>query len=340
MRTLCFVKILISILCLTMWSSCQNDRDVFELKYPGYFPEPHYSFEGNPLSKEKFELGRKLFHDPILSVDSTISCASCHAQVHAFADHNTALSTGVFNRLGTRNSPAIFNMAWQTSFMWDGGINHIEVMPLGPITNKLEMAEDMANVVHKINRNPGYVKLFEKAFGEGPVNSQKVFFALAQYMSMLVSADSKYDKMRQGKARFTPEESEGYALFQSKCAGCHTEPLFTDNSFRNNGLLPDPDDTGRGLITLDPADLYTFKVPSLRNVALTYPYMHDGSLRNLKEVLDHYDAGIVVHENTDPLLVQSGQKGIRMSEKEKSAMLAFLHTLTDYTFISNPLYSE
>ena len=255
-----------------IWNiSCQDDRDKsdFGLAYPDYFPTPHYQFEKNTLTSEGFELGRALFFDPILSVDSTISCASCHSQGHAFADHNTALSSGIFGKTGNRNSPAMFNLAWQPVFMWDGGINHIEVMPLAPITNEVEMGENMLKVASKLSRNSSYSKRFQRIFGEKPIESQQIFYVLAQYMSMLVSADAKYDRYRQGKESLSADEQDGLQIFRNKCASCHTEPLFTDFSLRNTGLEVLNDDLGFGRIKLEVADRYIFKVPSCRNVVLT-----------------------------------------------------------------------
>ncbi len=323
-----------------MFLSCRDEEKIFEMKYPSYFPTPHYNFTKNKLTKEGFELGRALFFDPILSIDSTISCESCHAQVHAFADHNVALSTGVFSRKGQRNSPAIINAAWHTSFMWDGGINHIEIMPFGPIDNINEMNETLPNILKKLNGHPKYPNRFKNVFGEGPIHSQQVFYALAQYMGMLISDDSKYDQMRQGKNSFSVQEEKGYKLFQEHCTSCHKEPLFTDFSFRNIGLPNKNEDLGRAQITLDTNDNYKFKVPTLRNVALTYPYMHDGSIRTLQDVLDHYTDGITPYHNIDIAFRQYNKLGFVLSDTEKEDIITFLHTLTDYNFISKHHFSE
>lgn len=329
-------------LLIVLAVSCIDDQGEsgFGLTYPGYFPTPHYQSAKNPITKDGFLLGRALFFDPILSIDSTISCETCHSQGHAFADHNTRLSAGIHNLRGTRNSPAMFNLAWQTSFMWDGGINHIEVMPLAPITNEVEMGETLENVIKKLNNSQNYRLKFRKVFGEKPIDSQKLFYALAQYMSMLVSSDSKYDKYRLGKTSLNTEELEGLSTFRLKCASCHPEPLFTDYSFRNTGLEVLNDDIGHGRISLLKADEYKYKVPSLRNVALTYPYMHDGRFSTLSDVLNHYSDHAIMSEQIDPLLISSGKAGISLSVDEKKSIIAFLNTLTDYTFISNPLYSE
>jgi cytochrome c peroxidase len=322
-------------------ASCGTGEEEFGPDYPAYFPDPVYSFANNPLSKEVFELGRALFHDPILSVDSTISCASCHAQVHAFADHSTRLSAGVDGRLGLRNSPPIVNVLWQPTFMWDGGVNHIEVFSVAPITNPLEMDLSMRDALDRLRASDKYASWFEEVFVETPINDQQMLYALTQYMTMLISTDSKYDQYRQGDYEFTPEEEAGYQLFKQNCNSCHTEPLFTDHSMRSNGKLPDnPHETGRHMITLDSADMYKFKVPTLRNVELTYPYMHDGSLRRLGDVLDHYSDGVEPLASLDPSLKRGDQPGIALSQQDKLDLEAFLLTLTDYTFISDVELSE
>lgn len=307
------------------------------LVVPPHFPQPHYNTDNNPITEKGFELGRSLFYDPILSIDSTISCGSCHAQVHAFADHGTTVSAGIGGRLGKRNSPTIQNMAWYTSFMWDGGINHIEVMPFAPITSDIEMGETMLAVEAKLRTHPSYPERFKEAFGTEEISSQKILYALAQFMSMMVSADSKYDKVLKGETTFTDRELQGYQIFQQKCASCHAEPLLTDFSFRNNGMLEDYSaDEGRSHITQNPNDFGKFKVPTLRNVTLSHPYMHDGSIRYLTEVIDMYSNGVHQHFNTDPLLSEP----FNFSSEEKEALLYFLYTLEDYTFLGNHQLSE
>ncbi|MBK8621280.1 MAG: cytochrome-c peroxidase [Saprospiraceae bacterium] len=340
MKTYGIIKKTLLFFGLTVFFSCQEDRDTLQMRYPGYFPEPEYTFGNNVLTSEGFVLGKKLFYDPILSKDSTVSCASCHAQEHAFADHGTALSVGIGGKMGSRNSPAIVNAAWQTSFMWDGGINHIEIMSFAPITNEVEMAEDMNHIIQKLSRNEKYKSSFQAVFGKPIIESQQVFYALTQYMAMLISDDSKYDRVKQGKSAYNEEESVGYSLFIQKCVTCHPEPLFTDYSFRNTGIGSKSNDTGRYKITLDDRDVHKFKVPSLRNVALTYPYMHDGSIRNLRSVLDHYSEGIRESDQLDPSLYKNGKPGIFLTEDEKDKLISFLNTLTDFTFTTNPLFAK
>lgn len=323
----------IVLLMILILVSCRKDKIEqivpFEFNAPDYFPEVQYSFENNEITKKRFALGKKIFFDPILSSDNTISCASCHAQVHAFADHNVALSAGVEGRLGKRNSPSIANMAWSPSFMWDGGVNHIEIFSLAPITDTNEMNETMSNVIDKLNALPQYRNHFKKAYGVNEVNDQVLFRALTNYMMMIVSDNSKYDQWIKGQTSLTQEENAGRVLFEENCSSCHSGALQTDYSFRNNGLYATFEDLGRGRITLNEADNGKFKVPSLRNVMLTYPYMHDGSIYSIRDVLDHYDSGIV----SSPTLDASLTNGIPMTETEKDQIIAFLETLTDYELL-------
>ena len=335
------MKLIFSLSLVLVLFSCKKDDEIvpindFGFKKPSYFPEPHYTFENNTLTKLRFELGRDLFYDTILSLDNSISCASCHSQTHGFSDHNVALSAGVNGTLGVRNSPSLANLAWYPSFMWDGGVNSIETFSVAPITNPLEMHETIYQVIGKLNANTAYRSKFKLAYAVDSITDQKMLQALAQYMAMLISDDSKYDKYKKGTYTFTADENEGYTLFQSKCASCHTEPLFTDFSFRNNGLDASFTDIGRGLITQNTADNGKFKVPSLRNVQLTYPYMHDGRYFNLSQVLDHYANGVQSSSTLDPSL----SAGIPLTADEKLKIIAFLKTLTDYTFMANPIFSE
>ena len=296
-----------------------------------YFPQPVYNFENNKQSYERFQLGAALFYDPILSSDSTISCETCHAQTHAFGPHNTPFSQGVGGVFGTRNSPAIFNLAWSPAFMWDGGINHIEVMPIGPITNPVEMNETLTHVVYKLNHSERYRTLFKKAYGTDQITDQLLLKALTQYMMMIVSDNAKYDQVRRGETVYTATEQAGYDLFVQKCSQCHTEPLFTDYSYRNNGLDATFTDLGRAHITKLSEDQGKFKVPTLRNVAKTYPYMHDGRFFTLNQVLDHYVSGVQHSATLDPALAN----GIPLTGLEKQQLIAFLKTLTDYDLLNN-----
>jgi cytochrome c peroxidase len=238
--------------------------------------------------------------------------------------------------MGVRNSPGLFNLAWNTSFMWDGGINHIEIMSLAPLTDPNEMNMDMGELLQKLSSIPEYPNLFNKAFGSAEITDQRLFYALTQFMVMLVSSESKYDKYIKGEISLSSDEQAGLELFNQHCATCHSSPLLTDYSFRNNGLSLHPDDIGRERITLNSADRGKFKVPSLRNIALTFPYMHDGRFSTLEEVIDHYRIGIVESETIDPLLAN----GISLSSSEKEKLITFLHTLSDQSFRSNQLFKN
>jgi cytochrome c peroxidase len=314
-----------------------TEADV-ELRLPAGFPSPVYNNSSNPITLDGFRLGRKLFYDPILSRDSTISCSSCHQQFAAFSHLDHDRSHGIDGLFGIRNAPGLMNLIWKDELMWDGGVNNLEVQPPAAITNPVEMDDDLANIVVKLKRHPEYPAMFRKAFGTDSVTSQRMLKAMAQFMSLMISADSKYDRVRAGREAFSTTEQEGYALFQAKCASCHAEPLLTDNSYRNNGLMPSPvfNDSGRAHITGLPADRYKFKVPSLRNVEVTRPYMHDGRFLTLDQVLSHYTNGIQSSPTLDPQLVG----GIALTAAEKTALIAFLKTLTDQAYLQDRRFAE
>ncbi|WP_209137175.1 MULTISPECIES: cytochrome-c peroxidase [Niastella] len=308
------------------------------LPQPAGFPAPQYSFTGNPLTQEGVELGRKLFYDGKLSKDGNFPCASCHQQFAAFATFDHPLSHGFDNQFTLRNSPGLFNMAWNKEMHWDGGINNIEVQPLAPLTAPNEMAENINAVISKLQQDEEYKKMFTAAFGSDTINTQRMLFAITQFVTSLVSANSKYDKVKQGSANFSQTEQNGYTLFQSKCISCHPEPLFTDHSFRNVGLPLDPfiKDYGRMRITNNRTDSLKFKVPSLRNVALTFPYEHDGRFSSITSVLDHYSSGVQNGPTLDPLL----KNKIPLTNAEKFYLLEFLKTLTDSSFINDTRFSQ
>jgi cytochrome c peroxidase len=309
---------------------------------PRNFPEPVYDIIHNPITKDGFELGRQLFYETALSRDNTISCGNCHVQSSGFTQHGHDLSHGIDDKLGTRNSPPIMNLAWSKSFMWDGGVFHLNLFPLSPITNPVEMDEKMENVLAKLRANSRYREKFQAAYGDSAVTGKRVFDALTQFMLMCVSSDSKYDSViRKSGPKFTDTELKGYKLFQKNCASCHAEPLFTDGSFRNNGLDHTYNlDSGRQGITLDENDRFKFKVPSLRNNAYTAPYMHDGRFTTLDQVIDHYASGIKNSHTLDPLLRKKGSIGISLAAEEKVALKAFLKTLNDKYFITREDLSE
>jgi len=313
--------------------------DVLQFTIPAGFPEPAYNFQNNTPTQQGFDLGRKLFYDGQLSVDGNFPCASCHQQFAAFSTFDHPRSHGFNNQFTLRNAPGLFNMAWVTQGLhWDGGVNNLEVQPLAPLTAPNEMAETVENVVNKLKADPAYPGMFKAAFGDETINSQRMLKAIAQFVGMMISADSKYDRVKKGQEQFSPEEQGGYATFQAKCAVCHAEPLFTDNSFRNTGLPINEylNDFGRMRITNKPEDSLKFKVPSLRNVNITGPYGHDGRFYSIGAVIDHYRFSVVDGPTTDPIV----KNGIPMSDDEKDNLILFLRTLTDTTFVNNTRFSQ
>ena len=303
-------------------------------EFPSHFPKPVYDFKKNPLSKDKIELGRVLFFDPILSKDNSISCASCHSSYNAFAHTDHDLSHGIGDSIGRRNAPALFNLAWQSTFMWDGAVNHLDVQALAPITHPQEMGEDLETVVKKLQDSKIYPKLFYKAFKDSVITVERVLKSLSQFQLTLISANSKYDRVKEGKEEFTDQEWKGYELFKTNCSACHTEPLFSNYSFANNGLSLDStlNDYGKWMITKNSSDSLKFKVPSLRNLSYTYPYMHDGRFKKLNQVLNHYSKEMVVSSTLAPELKDK----ISLSSDEKADLIAFLLTLNDKSFVFNP----
>ena len=303
---------------------------------PKGWPKPHYDFSKNPLTEEGFQLGRQLFYDPILSRDSTISCASCHLQATGFTHVDHELSHGIDGKIGTRNSMTLMNLAWSKSFMWDGGVNHLDVQPLNPITSAVEMDETLANVVAKLNQNEQYKSLFLAAFGDTKITGQRVLKALSQFELQLVSSNSKYDKVMRKETVFTEKEQNGYQLFKTNCASCHNEPLFTSEKFERNGLAIDTtlNDIGRQKITNDNKDFLLFKVPTLRNIQFTFPYMHDGRFKKLTDVIKHYNS-----LGNDKNLPKQLQKPMNLSDNERVDLVAFLHTLTDSEFLFDKRFS-
>lgn len=340
MKKIVFISIaLISIACKKEPIEVVNPNsgETVVFRQPNGFPQPVYPVNERPIETAKFLLGRELFYSTLLSSDNTISCGTCHAQTHSFADHNVALSAGVGGSLGTRNAPPIFNMAWQPSFMWDGGVNHLEMFSIAPITNPLEMNETMENVMNKLNQSPYWKQRFKDVYGGDEATDQQLFISLTQFMLMIISDGSLYDQVKRGEATFTSEQQAGYDLFLQKCASCHTEPMFTDYSYRNNGLEVTSNDDGRFLITQMESDRGKFKVPTLRNILLTYPYMHDGRFFTIDQVFDHYSSGIQSHPNLDASLPVGGME---LSSEDKTNLKRFLETLNDYQLMGEMLLNE
>lgn len=347
-RVIIFFGLLVLIAAIFISACKKNDVQpgephnptYIDLTIPAGWPTPPSDiFANNKLTEEGFQLGKKLFYDGKLSKDGNFPCASCHQQFAAFATFDHDFSHGFDNSFTTRNAPGLFNLAWMTKMHWDGGINHIEVQPLAPITAQNEMAENIDNVLNKLRADTEYPALFKSAFGNTDINSQRMLKALAQFMGSIISSNSKYDKVQRGEASFTATEQNGYDLFKAKCETCHKEPLFTDNSFRNTGLAVNPflNDFGRMRITNDKNDSLKFKVPSLRNVMLTFPYAHDGRFYSIGAAIDHYRTGIITTQPTlDPLLVNR----IAITNTQKNDLIYFLNTLTDTTMTKAARFAQ
>lgn len=319
--------------------------ELLEFEVPSNFPPLVYDVAGNPPTATGFELGRRLFYEGRLASDNVVACGFCHIQEFAFTHHTHIISHGVDGALGTRNAQPLHNLAFQNEFTWDGAAVHLDLQPIIPITTDVEMNETFTNIIAKLEAHPEYPRLFREAFENGEINSENILKALSQFMIMMVTSNSKYDKFRrnEGNVTLTANETQGMELFRQKCASCHATDLFTDQSYRNNGLAIDPayNDIGRARVTGLQGDTYKFKVANLRNIEVTFPYMHDGRFESLEEVLEHYRTGINDTENLDPIFRQSdGTLGIPMTDEEKARIIDFLKTLTDADFIFDNRFSE
>ena len=302
--------------------------------HPVSWPKTSYYFKGNPVDGEKFELGRALFYDPILSRDSTISCASCHLQYTAFAHVDHATSHGIEGRIGRRNAPSLANLAWRKSFHWDGGVTNLNGQAINPITHVDEMDMYLDSLMNRLNRSPIYSAAFKRTFDTEDIRPFHLVKALAQYTVSLVSANSKYDKVVRAEdgVEFTEQEKKGQILFNNFCSSCHKAPFFANEEFKSNGLSLDPNlrDFGRMEITGNKRDSLLFMVPTLRNIEYSFPYMHDGRIAKLKDVIKHY----TLLDYSNPLISKELRKNpVKLSENEQKDLLAFLKTLTDKTFI-------
>ncbi len=336
-RVLGFTFIVLTVL------ACQQTEETpinpYQFQVPDHFPPPAYRLENNPITKAGFELGKKLFNDPILSRDGSVACSNCHSQAVAFADPQHRLSVGIDNRIGIRNAPPLANLAFFEAYFWDGGVTHLDFVPINAIESEFEMGDRLIDVVQKLNAHSEYPSLFQEAFErQDTINAPYLLHALSQYMNLLISANSKYDQHLAKQASLTLDELEGLMLFEKNCASCHSGALFTNQQYANNGLDSIFTDTGRALISEGIDDLGKFRIPSLRNVALTAPYMHDGRFATLEAVLEHYNTGIIQSATLAPRLTQDGQAGILLSAKEQAQIIQFLETLTDHEFISNELF--
>jgi len=354
-------RLIMACLCCTIIYACTetpseplpiHDTTPYTLEY-GQLPAPNLP-SNNVLTVQGVKLGRMLFHDPMLSADGTQSCASCHNQAHAFSD-TARFSLGVRELPGKRQAMAIFNMAWNDNeFFWDGRAHLLRDQALLPIQDSLEMDETLDNVMAKLSAEEMYTNQFIRAFGDAVITEERLALALEQFMLSIVSSDSKYDRYLAEQESLTASEERGRELFFTEynpffpefsgadCAHCHGGKNFENDLYMNNGLDTDANitDLGREEVTGDPNDRGHFKVPSLRNIVLTPPYMHDGRFNTLEEVIDHYNSGIQISATVDPALQNTTYTGLMLSETDKQDLINFLHTLTDDAFINNEAYSD
>lgn len=319
----------------------------------GSFPSPTIASD-NALTEQGVQLGRMLFYEKSLSKNNMISCASCHKQEFAF-DDTSRFSIGVLGLKGKRQAMAIFNTAWHTNeFFWDGRAHLLRDQSLLPIQDTLEMFETLPSIISKLSNNPMYNVQFVKAFGSSEVTSEKISKAMEQFMNSIVSNDSKYDRYLANTATLTISEDNGRKLFfqeynqffpsqsGAECSHCHSGFNFTNNDYMNNGMDTDASitDVGREKVTNNIADKAKFKVPSLRNIALTAPYMHDGRFKTLEEVVDHYNNGLKASTYIDPALENTRGTGLMLTAQQKTDLVNFLKTLTDYSLVNNPKYKS
>jgi cytochrome c peroxidase len=354
--------LLSAIVLLLFCSSCKKetekiavyDNTPYTLVQKNYtLPAPKLPAD-NPLTVEKVRLGKMLFYETKLSQDGTMNCASCHVQKDGFSDLNQ-FSTGVKGLEGKRQAMAIFNLAWhENGFFWDGRTELLRHQSILPIKDELEMNETIANVIAKLSADTLYTNQFFRAFGNRNIDENKMSLALENFMFTIISDDSKYDRFLKGTATLTASEERGRELFFAEyneffpetsgadCAHCHSGLNFENNQYMNNGLDDEADftDIGREAVTGDPMDRAKFKVTSLRNIALTPPYMHDGRFNTLKEVIEHYNSDIHTAPTTDPALMASSGTGLMLTEEDIADLISFLHTLTDENFKTNSEYAS
>lgn len=333
-------RTLITIAVIALLCGCKQspdktgNADSFDLQIPEGFPQPVIP-ESNKLTKSRVELGKRLFYDKRLSQGESISCASCHQPQYAFAD-NTALSSGENGKFGFRNTPTLTNVAYQQNFMMDGGVPTLELQTLAPLHDQNEMGFDISRAADRLNSSSEMRKLSTLAYGRDTVDAFVITRALASFQRTLMSTNSSFDQFRyHGKSdAMTDKEIRGMNLFfgeKAQCGTCHTGANLTDGEFHNIGLYDNYGDPGRERISNKGIDRGKFKTPTLRNIALTGPYMHNGSIETLEKVIEHFDSGGVDHPNKSEKVIP-----LSLTQKEKNELLAFLKTLTDTDFVNNP----
>lgn len=303
-----------------------------QVPIPNGWPHPT---QKTLLNRNQIQLGRTLFYDPHMSANNLVSCASCHSPYNAFAHTDHALSHGIDDRIGKRNAPTLMNLAWRKDFMWDGAFNNLEEQVAFPIDHPDEMGSALDSLPLKLDADK-YGQMFAQAFGDSSITPSRITKSISSFLLSLVSYQSKYDEVKKGLKNFSEQENNGYYIYKNHCASCHQEPLFTSGAYAFNDLEVDEKlkDYGRMQVTRNSRDSLRFRIPSLRNIEYTYPYMHDGRFKNMWEVLHHYN-------QADSLSDSKGRKvkNIRLNAEEKVDLMAFLLTLTDKKFLFNPAHA-
>jgi cytochrome c peroxidase len=323
--------------------SCKKEQNtkgiqLMQQEIPAGFPSPLHTFSDNPLSKEGFELGRKLFYDGRLSIDNQHPCSSCHEQVAGFGTFQHDRSHGVNNSHTLRNAPVLFNLAWSPLFHWDGEFTTLKDEAAQPINGHIEMGESFEGVINKIKDDKDYQERFKQVSRSPFIRPEFILKALEQFTGYMVSANSKYDLYKKGLATFTTQEEAGYQLYKTNCAACHPEPLFTDHKLHNIGLAVDPflNDYGRMRITGKKEDSLKFKTPTLRNTYISSNYMHDGRFGTIGQCINHYRTGVQQSATLDPQLTS----GITLTDAEAGNLFVFLRALTDSSFLRDTRFSK
>jgi cytochrome c peroxidase len=325
---------LFTVLIGFVFMACISGKGKTIVDVPPHFPVMTYP-ENNRLTQDRIDLGRKLFYDPILSRNNEISCASCHKQSLAFAD-TAAISPGIEGRLGNRNAPTLGNVGYNPTVLFDGFLETLEKQVLVPIQEHAEMDFNIVDVSKRMKADPKYVEMCKKAYDREP-DAFVITRAISAFERTLISSNSKYDAFLQGKKKLNAAEMHGKNLFFDRlyCSQCHGGFNFTDFSVRNNGLFPIYADSGRMRVTNLEVDRDVVKVPTLRNSALTAPYMHDGRFKTLRDVLRHYESGGENHPNKSAII-----QPFTLTPAEENDLIAFLKTLTDKQFITDKRFSK
>ena len=351
-RVLTYILLLATATALISLTLHTKTPTPYTLTYPRYFGNRTNLSDDNPLTVEGIRLGRRLFYETRLSKNNTLSCASCHQQSHAFTDPRR-FSLGFDGTPTKRNSMTLTNILWVQNFFWDGRATSLEAQALTPLTDPHEMGQPLEQSAQKI---PEYASLFEAAFDSPDITPDRILKALTQFERTLISSNSRYDQYIRGEAALTPEEQRGLTLFfgsatnipppatrirSAGCGNCHGGPRTFNETYHNNGLDAEPKDSGRAAITHMSYDRGRFRVVTLRNIALTAPYMHDGRFNTLEEVIDHYSDHLQPSATLSPTLRDTTNTPIslHLTPQEKADLLAFLNTLTDSTFITDPRFS-